>query len=180
MVGEDKSAPVYRHGELRAHPLCRTDGLLGIEVAVVPVVIVLPALHKGEVEVAEAGADLVEVSADAAVTAVENLMSSAAQHKGAPLHRVLVERTASRKVPRGRTGDLDIVEGNALPPFEGGYLVAGNTPPAQVSIYAVRDDKAVGLRHERPDRPLVEVVVMVVGEQDGVDMRQVGYVHRRP
>ena len=74
VVGEDECAQMYRYAQLRANPLRCADGLLWVEVAVVPVVVIMSAIYECQVKSSEAGADLVEVFANAAVATVEGII----------------------------------------------------------------------------------------------------------
>ena len=89
MVGEDECTPVYRHSKGSAHAPGGLHRFLGVEMAVMPVVVVLAALHKRKIEAAEAFADGGKMRAVTAVAAEKHLSLRRRESEAAPLGRVL-------------------------------------------------------------------------------------------
>src|SRR5258708_7287442 len=101
-------------------------------------------------------------------------MPRAQKRKARPELRSIVEdERASGGVPRRRRPKNQISEGARPPPVELDDLRRGNTPALEMRSHAERRDEPLVSILERDDGRVVEVVVVIVREQHGVERREV-------
>src|SRR5580658_2997113 len=84
---------------------------------------------------------------------------------------VVDEEHASGGVSRGERPKSQVTEAARVPPIELDDLRGGNAPPFKVGSHPKRAHKRRGAVLESDDRRIVEVVVVVVGDKDGVEGR---------
>ena len=113
------------------------------------------------------------------VAAVEDAMPRTRDDPGAPERRVAVREAAPREVPGRRRRDRQIADGGLLLPVELPDLRRRHAPLLQVRADAQRHEQERAAARERLHRLHVEVVVVVVRDQDGVERRQVRERDRR-
>ena len=91
---------------MRLHVGRCLGGLFGEHVVVAPVFVVLPVFQQGEVDGAEAAADVGKVAAVAAVARKINLVPLGLQHEARPQGFVEIAHAAAAVVPRGYGVDV--------------------------------------------------------------------------
>ncbi|MNQ52647.1 hypothetical protein D3C85_666710 [compost metagenome] len=133
-------------------------------VHVLPALVVGPGLEEGHVERAETLADLLEAIEVTAVTAEEEIGSLPANDPGGPQGLVAIAKATAGEV-LGRGGDkLNAADPGLLPPIQLPDLVPGDTPGNQARPHAERRDEVADLLLQRQDGVMVEVVVVIMGE----------------
>ena len=170
-IGEAESAPVHAGGAAAAGVEKRLHGLLGIHVHRPHDVARLVGAdgNHGEVDGAVARADFAEGLAVAAVTSVPEGAAAACQEPAAPMGAVAIMKRAGGEMLCGRGGDAHPaaeIEGRVPRQFHNVL----ETPVAKQYGVPLRHEQA-GLRPELAQRRQIEVIVVGMGEEDGVDGR---------
>src|SRR6218665_281897 len=170
--GEDEQPPVHGQENLPLEQLVRGDGLLRPHVPIGPGPPVLPHLEQRHIEGTQPLANVPERGEQSRVSREERPVRGAPQREAAPERHVVVEQVAARGMARGRADDLQVPHLRALPPVQLDDALLGDAPIGQMRSHAERHHEAgVPVLHGHQGR-VVEVIVMVVGDDDGVDARQ--------
>ncbi len=152
---------------MRGHRLFR------IQVDVRPLVAVGPDGQHGDVERAVPLADLGEGGGVTGVPAEVDAVPRTGDGPRAPQRRVPLQPAAG-EVPRFRAGQCQLTHHVLLVPVEFDDAVLRHPPTAQVGTDPERDQERRGLGEQQAAHGRqVEVVVVVVGDDDGVQHRQV-------
>ena len=171
--GDEPSAPKV---------LVSADGLFRLHVDDGPAHVVGAVFEESDSEWAVLGADITEAGEVAGVCAVEDAKAGVVDDPGAEESLVAVPEAAAGEVLRGRGGEANKtgagrsgagVDFRLLVPFALADFFGVDAPAAQVIADAARDDEPVRLASEFLDGALVEVVVVVVGEDDGLERREI-------
>ena len=149
------------------------ESLGRVDVDVGPELVVGADGNDGEVEGPHPGADLGEAARGARVAGEVGRVLRASHRPPRPQGLGLGE-TATGVVPSRGARQPDAAHLELVEPVEGRDALARHPPGAQVCVDPERHDvaRAVG-GFEKGDRGLVEVVVVVVRDQYGVDRREV-------
>ena len=92
---------------------------------------------------------------------------------------VLVENTSSRCISRWRAGWLDLRDARRIPPIELVDALLRDSPISEVCAHPERYIEAHVELRQLTGRRLVEVVVVIVRDKDGVERRQLRHCDRR-
>src|SRR5689334_13321298 len=142
-----------------------------------PALAVRPDLYERDIEGAVLRADAGEAVEVAGIPGVEDPPRGAGDHPGAPERRV-ADQAATGEVPGGGEDEPDAGDRGVLGPVQLDDPVLRHTPAFQVGAHTQRNEewRLAGFV-ERLDRRLVEVVVVIMGDDHSVDGRQVGHGH---
>ena len=157
----------------------RPHRLLGVHVDGVPGVVVRADRLQGQVERAEPGADAGEGRGVAGVAAEEHPVCRAGDDPGGPQRGVPGEEPPG-EVPGLGAGQREAGHRRRAVPVQLDDPVLRHAPAAQVFPDAQGDDEGRGLLAQQgPHRREVQVVVVVVADQHGVDRGQALHRHGR-
>src|SRR5690606_12638754 len=106
----------------------------------------------------------------AAVSAEENLFCRTLDHPRSPKCRKLISQATTRKVSSGSESKSQRTELSLFPPRQLVDVFLGNTPSLKMRSHAQGNKKFPGFRFQFLDRSIVEVIVMIVGNQDQVNL----------
>ena len=176
---EVERGPVQREQRPPVHQPIGGERLLRPHVDVGPQRVVPADLDHREVERPEALPDLGEVRAEAAVAAVKDALVRAKKRPSRPERPVFVVEKPPRRVAGRRSGDLHRPDGRLLPPVQLRNLLRGHAPRFEVCAHAERHHKPRRPRRQFAHHARVEVVVVVVREDHGVERRKLGHRNRR-
>ena len=153
----------------------RLRQLAGQGVDVPPRFVILSVFEYRQVDVREFAADLGEMFPVTAVAAYVDFPRRRLQQERSP-ERLVGVQPASREVARGQAVDGEaVVERSLLVPVEFHDSLFGKAPVFEMFSDAQRADDRPDARPERCDGPAVEVVPVVVGDDQVVD---VGHILR--
>jgi len=173
LIGQTKRAPMAGYGELRFDVLMNLDCVAGVEVYGMhePSGAVRADGDHGDVESAEALADLAKYRRVAGVAGEVSGMFRALHHPAAPMSAIPVERGAGRAV-LGWDGMDHQVFGElcGLPPGE--FVTVGDAPSAKPRGEPLGNPILHSLT-ECAHRGQVKVIVVGVADQNVVDRREI-------
>ena len=155
------------------------DAFLRRHVDVRPVPgVVGPDLHHRRVERAVVAADGGEAGEVAGVAAVEDAVPGPGHHPGGPQRPGVVAQAAAAEVLPGGGRERQAADARRFVPVQLAQPGGRHAPALQVGADAQRHGEDGVRAGQRPDGGQVEVVVVVVGDDDGVQRQQVGQRHR--
>ena len=134
--------------------------------------VILPAFRDHELRRAEAITDFSEYPVITAVSGVVDTVPSVVEIQAAPERAVSFQRVSASEMLRRREREGDPVVLCALPPVERTDLFFRHAPSAKDSINTQGNKKCPYLVLDCSDRPVVEMVVMIMGDKKHVDLRK--------
>lgn len=170
--GQIEGAVVHRIEPFPPEIVKRLRRLRREHVHQLPALVVGPGLEKGHVERTVAPANLLETVEVAAVTAEEEVDPLAANDPGGPEGLVAVpEATAGEMLGRGRYQG-DTAHPGLLPPVQFADLLLRNPPGHEARPHPEGRDEVADLLLQRQYGPVIEMVVVIMGEDHPLDGRQ--------
>ncbi|MND87734.1 hypothetical protein D3C80_797420 [compost metagenome] len=148
------------------------QGLFGLHVHVWPVDVVGTGFHQGQVEWTVLFADAFEAVEVAAVAAEEEACVAVDHHPRGPEGAVAVEQATAGKVLRRGSDELDAIDFRALPPIQLADFARVDAPLDQGVAYAQRGKEVFGLVRELEHGLMIQVIVVVVGQDHRFDRWQ--------
>jgi hypothetical protein len=174
MARQGECAPMHRQEGTAAQQIQRVERVLGSEMHVAPRRMVAADLQHHEVEPAEALADRAVLRRQAGIAAEEHRVPRRADDHRRPQRGVAVPQPAPREMLRrpGRDRKPGIRQRVGFPPVELGDLPGRHAPGFQVHADAEGRDEGHATLRQLAHGCAIEVVVVVVRDDDGVDRRQ--------
>ncbi len=163
--------PMDRDEQAAAQGDAGFDGLLRTDVKVGPQLIVGSGLNEDGIERTEPLADGREAREHAGVAAVVDAMLATGDDPTGPQRLVLVchDQRAPREVPRGSRRESQTAELDLAPPVTLDDTLGRDAPVLEMGADAERHDIQRRALAERLHGAMVEVVVVVVRDHDGID-----------
>ncbi|MNC30409.1 hypothetical protein D3C75_786920 [compost metagenome] len=115
----------------------------------------------------------------AAIPAEEDLGILSLDDPRAPQRGVTVQQAASREMPRGCTCERQTGKGDFIPPVKLTNTLPADAPPLQVSPDTERHDEHGGFLLQLSDRSIIEMVIMIMREQHGINRRKISQLNRQ-
>ncbi|COW41395.1 Uncharacterised protein [Mycobacterium tuberculosis] len=182
MGAQPEGAPVHRHQHSRARigdVQVRPDRLLGVHVDVRPRRVVGPDGQQGQVERSVVRADLGEALGVSGITAEVGAMVRPNKRPRGPQCGVAAQEP-SREVPCRHADHGELIDLSALVPVELNNAILRNTPRPKVGADPERHKERGPLHADQRNHGVdIEMVVVVVADDHGVDGRESCQLHRR-
>ncbi|BEE09437.1 hypothetical protein VAWG005_22490 [Aeromonas dhakensis] len=157
----------------------RLRGLGRKHVHMGPALVVGPRLEKGHVKRAMALPYLLEAGEIAAVAAEEQVEIIAADDPGGPQSQVAIAQAAAGEVLGRRGDELNAIDPGLLPPVQLPDLVRRHAPGAEPGPDPERGDEVRHPPLQRHYGGVIQVVIVIVGEDHPGQGRQILKSHGR-
>ncbi|MNN72927.1 hypothetical protein D3C81_1890050 [compost metagenome] len=82
-------------------------------------------------------------------------------------------------MPRGCTCERQSGKGDFIPPVKLTDTLPADAPPLQVGANTERHDEHGGFLLQLPDRSIIEMVIMIMREQHGINRRKISQLNRQ-